>query len=242
MLNNLISIGGINPKWARDVEMMKWFPKLLDLKDLVQPVDGKMGGAYFLPHDVVMVPFHSFAGMNVGHLLWDDWLPLFSILETFDYLDKKPLFIRYILERQQWASCDYHKNVETCAKMMSKFLPLLGVGKPGDNNKLWTIHDFDFAVGHSGINSESAKSRYVCGENGLAGLGMMTDHGIKLHGWQPKDYETSHNTNRGGSLYRFRNYMMRNIGVSAAPLQRNTDKKAKVKVVFSVNSSSIWPR
>ena len=71
---------------------------------------------------------------------------------------------------------------------------------------------------------------------------MMTDHGIKLHGWQPKDYETSHNTNRGGSLYRFRNYMMRNIGVSTAPLQRNTDRKAKFKIVFSTYSSSIWPR
>jgi len=237
-MNTSVSIGGINAKWSKsaDVPRMEWFPALVDVKHILTPDSEKEGGVYVLPQDVVMVPFHSFAGMNVGHLIWDDWLPLYTILETFDYLDKEPLFIRYMQKDAMWASCDYHKNIETCAKMMSKFLPLLGVGDPNSKNKLFTIHDFNFTA-----NGEPTKSRYVCGKNGLAGLGMLTDHGENMHGWGSKDYENSHNTNRGASLYRFRNHMLSNIGVSTAPLQ-NINKKAKFKIVFSINSSSNWAR
>lgn len=235
MLNNSVSISGLNPKWARDTARMEWFPKLLDVNHILAP-DGENGGVYELPYDVVMLPFHSPAGMNVGHLIWGDWLPLYTILEIFDHLDQKPLFIRHLLkDGPEWASCDYHKNVKKCASMMSKFLPLLGVGDPSSFNKLWTIHDFNFTAGSTEAKGGSAKSRYICGQNGLAGLGMLTDHGKNLHGWRAQDYVTSHNSNRGGSLYRFRNYMMDNIGVSTAPLQNM--KNSKFKIVFSINSS-----
>jgi len=236
MLNNHLSLGGLNPKWNAETERLKWFPSLLNSKQIEEE-----GGIYVLPQDVVMVPFHSFNGKNVGHLLWDDWLPLFTILETFDYLDQEPLFIRYILEEKMWASCDYHKNVEKCAVMMSKFLPLLGVGDANSHNELFTIHEFNFTAGHSEAKDRSTKSKYICGRNGLAGLGMATDHGVKAHGWSPKDYQSSHNMNRAASLYRFRNYMMNNIGVPTTPL-KDINKKGKLKIVFSINSSSTGNR
>lgn len=246
MSNTSVSIGGLNAKWSQSVDIprMKWFPKLVDVKHILKPDSEKDGGVYLLPQDVVMVPFHSFAGQNVGHLLWDDWLPLYTILETFDYLDREPLFVRYMKEEGDvmWASCDYHKNIENCAKMMSKFLPLLGVGDANSKNKLFSNRDFGLTIGHPEASGMHAKSRYVCGKNGLAGLGMSTDHGLNMHGWRPKDYVSSHNMNRGASLYRFRNYMLSNIGVSTAPLRSIIDKKSKFKVVFSVNSSSNWAR
>jgi hypothetical protein len=31
---------------------------------------------YTLQSDVVFLPFHSFAAHNVGHILWDDFLPI----------------------------------------------------------------------------------------------------------------------------------------------------------------------
>ena len=44
---------------------------------------------------------------------------------------------------------------------------------------------------------------WVCASNGAAGLGMLTDHGSKLHGWMKKDYEYSHNFGRGALLYNY---------------------------------------
>jgi len=236
MSNTHVSIGGLNPKWQSEIKNMKFFPTLLNVKHIEEE-----GGVYVLPEDVVMVPFHSFAGQNPGHLLWDDWLPLFTILETFDYLDEEPLFIRYILEEKMWGSCDYHKNVEKCAAIMSKFLPLLGVGDTVSHNELFTIHDFNFTAGHPEAKDSPTKSKYICGKNGLAGLGMATDHGEKSHGWGPEDYKSSHNMNRAASFYRFRNYMMNNIGVPTTPL-KNIIKKGKFKIVFSINSSSTGNR
>jgi len=239
-LNN-VSIGGINKKWYIGATEMRWFPKVLNAEETLSVSSEKEDGVYLLPEDVVMVPFHSFAGFNPGHLLWDDWLPLYSILETFDYLEKNPLFIRYILKEALWATCDLHKQVKHCAKMMSKFLPLLGIGNLNSkNNTLYTINDFNFTVNHDAEGKDlSVKSRYVCAKNGAAGLGSQTDHGIgdKLHGWLKKDYERSHNSNRAASLYRFRNFMMNNIGVSTAPLHQVTQNK-KFKIIFSINSSS----
>lgn len=236
-----VSIGGINDKWARDIQRMRWFPKQIDVDNVFAPYESeKEGGVYMLPPDVVLFPFHSLAGMNVGHLVWDDWLPLYSTLENFDFLDRKPLFVRYILETKLWGSCDLERNVKMCAKMMSKFLPLLGVGDSSTKgmNQLYTVNEWGFSPGED----PEKRSRYVCGKNGLAGLGMATDHGQKLHGWGPKDYQSSHNTNRGAQLYRFRNFMMENIGVSTAPLQNMGGKKAKFKILFSVDSSSIGNR
>jgi len=239
--NTYVSIGGINEKWAGDKIKMRWFPKLIDVNSVFAPYESEEdGGVYMLPPDVLIFPFHSLAGMNAGHLVWDDWLPLYTTLDNFDFLDRKPLFVRYLLKDKQWGSCDLEKNAKKCAKMMSKFLPLLGIGDASteDTNRLWTIEDFGFISGE-GLKT---RSRYVCGKNGLAGLGMATDHGNKLHGWGPTDYQSSHNTNRGAQLYRFRNYMMENIGVSTAPLQNVGGEKAKYRILFSILSSSVGNR
>ena len=282
---NGVSIGGLNPKWGRHVAKMKWFPKVLKASDVLYGNDTVSTGIYELPEDVVMVPFHSFAGFNVGHLIWDDFLPLYTILTTFDLLHSdhvenkegmknytkdvkrrknKPLFIRYVLEEILWASCE--KNIERCYNMMDKFLPLL-IGNDGFalnmstsvetnvNNseheeikkgiRLWTTQKYDLSL-HADHNGGIALSRFVCAKMGASGFGMLTDHGMKKHGWEPKDYETTHNLNRAESLYNFRNFMMNNIGVSTASLsQQIYNERSSPKqhtIVFSIDSSSIGNR
>jgi hypothetical protein len=67
-----VAIGGINRKWTHEgIPRVKWYPKIR--KDPPKSF-------YVLPKDVVLIPFHSLASFNPGHLVWDDFLPLYSTL------------------------------------------------------------------------------------------------------------------------------------------------------------------
>ena len=203
-------------------------------------------GFYELPEDSVIVPFHSMAGQNPGHLVWDDWLPIYSLLATFEMLHKRQVFMRFeVPGRGLWASCQ--RNRDDCTKMMQKFMPLMGMKQ----DKFSSIYDFIFTAKSDGLERSdvtgtqsqfertSAKSQYVCSPSGAAGLGMVTDHGLSTHGWVEKDYTNSHNRNRATELYAFRNFMLANIGVSASPLKR---PDGKIRIVFSTASSSVGSR
>ena len=152
----------------------------------------------------------------------------------FDILDKQKVLLRYVLNETLWGSCDHHgsQRVNNCKAVTNKFLPLLGV----DPKQFSTIHNFNFSADHEdGI----AKSKYVCAPDGVGGIGMLSDHGEKKHGWNPSDYEGSHNVNRGKSFYEYRNFLLNNIDVSTAPL---SVPKKKFRILFSIHSSITSPR
>ena len=133
-----VSIGSINGKWGLvDIQLLKWFPEVR-----WGPIPGSNNTkskhqVYMLPPSVTMVPFHSLAAKNPGHLVWDDFLPMYTLLEMFGFLDNKDvdlLPMRYILrkatDRGLWASCDWtddHKK--DCHKMLTKFGILMGTRK-----------------------------------------------------------------------------------------------------------------
>lgn len=126
-----------------------------------------------------------------------------------------------------WATCDMNDlNQRACAKMYSKFLPLMGL----HNDNFTTINDFRFIKN----NSTGKKSNLVCAAQGVAGIGMLTDHGTKLHGWHRKDYEVSHNHGRGALLYDFRNFMVSNLGL---PIRKVTREPPYI-ITFSRSSTS----
>ena len=210
--NQQVAIGGINPKWtgtADGVPRLKWSPRV---------VQGDLQEDYYeLDDHVVLVPFHSFAAFNPGHLLWDDFLPIYTLLRIFALLDGyQPLLMRYVLKdddgRRQplWATCEMNdEKRKECRHMFAKFLPLFGL----ENNRFTTTQDFRFALADG---SATPKSRLVCAKQGAAGLGMLTDHGFKLHGWSKKDYESMHNHGRGSIFFDFRNFMVSNLGLDVA--------------------------
>jgi hypothetical protein len=227
--NTTLSIGGINSKWAKDHLHMEWFPKLQSIDDV------QNSGYYIFSNDAALVPFHSMAGFNPGHLVWDDFLPIYTLMRMFQLIEKDLVLMRYKPTFWQWASCDRRWNSGRkpyCRDMLKKFLPLMGqqletMTTQENVNMTWLTHS-------PNIN----KSKYVCAKNGAAGLGMLTDHGTKLHGWMKVDYLFSHNVGRGGTLFEFRDWMMKNINV-------NPDKsisKAPFRIVFSINSSSTYTR
>ena len=228
-MNTTVSIGGINRKWSKDIFRMEWFPKLKPIEDIEQ------SGFYKFVNDVTLVPFHSMAGFNPGHLVWDDFLPIYTLLSMFQLLGKDLVLMRYKPDFWQWASCDRRwnsgKRKPYCKYMMNKFLPLIGQ----DLTKMTTQENANVTwINNGGGGDHHPKSNFVCAENGAAGLGMLTDHGQKLHGWEKEDFEFSHNYGRGAVLYEFRNWMLSNINIAASkPIS-----KAPYKIVFSINSSS----
>jgi hypothetical protein len=230
MMNADVSIGGINTKWtwSRGVPRLRWFPRIIS-----SPLEGEY---YELDKNIVMVPFHSFFAQNpgsynhqilyrqenqthtssllslydiLGHLVWDDFLPIYTLLRMFNLFQDdgyKPLLLRYVLPGSgMWATCDmdYEKKTQ-CHNMYRKFLPLFG------------LHGANFSSTHDFIlkTKYSNRSSLVCASHAAAGLGMLTDHGYKLHGWHHKDYESMHNHGRGSLLYDFRNFMVRNVGLN----------------------------
>ena len=224
-MNTTVSLGGINPKWGwkpNESDAMEWFPTVIDneLKD----------GYYELSEDKVLVTFHSMAAVNVGHLMWDDFFPIFTLMNMFQMEKNDLVLVRYVLKnrpRALWATCDLRgKTLDLCNSFFKKFLPLMGVKS-----------DVQFTTNDSSLNISIGpqKSKYVCAPKAAAGIGMLSDHGLKLHGWVKKDYEQTHNIGRGPVMYEFRNYMMRNIGLDPTPKVRSMLPR---RIVFSILSST----
>ena len=228
---NTVALGGINLKWTmreNGVPRMEWFPEIRSL-------DPEQSLSYYeLPPNVVMLPFHSMNGANPGHLVWDDFLPLFTLLTMYQLEEESHLLMmRFVLkgERGLWASCDFKdEKREDCEKMHKKFLPLMMGTDP--------IHDLATTEKFHFEPKEPGKTQLICARHGLAGIGALTDHGTeKTHGWEEDDYKITHNHGRGGMFYEFRNYMMTNIGL---PLEYN--HKPPFRIVFSEKSSNIPTR
>ena len=214
---NSISLGGINLKWSEGISRLEWFPEIRTIK-----ADQSLS-YYELPSSVVMIPFHSMNGANPGHLVWDDFLPIYTLLSMFQLKNKSKelMLMRYVLKggneekdsdsRGLWASCDWNdEKKEACEKMYKKFLPLMLGSDHMIHNDLVTTEKFDFKTKKASRN----KSTIVCAQHGLAGIGALTDHGTsKLHGWEDSDYQSTQNHGRGGMIYEFRNFMLKNIGI-----------------------------
>jgi len=231
--SNTVSLGGINQKWGhQSIPRLEWAPAV------VAPANQTVAAAvqlYMLPDDVVLIPFHSLNGANPGHLVWDDFLPIYTLLRMFQLADRPLMLLRYVLndgERGLWASCDLRREkTEACKHMMNKFLPLmLGAQHPYN---LSTTQDFQF------LPNVPGKSNLVCAKTGVAGIGSLTDHGVtKSHGWLETDYDMTHNHGRGSMLYDFRNFMLGNLGF---PIQ-TASPTGPHKIVFSQMSSDIFNR
>lgn len=141
-----------------------------------------------------------------GHLVWDDFLPIYTLLRMFSILNgRQPLLMRYVLQGEPlWATCDMDEQKKhLCSQMFGKFLPLFGLTL----SRFSTNQHFQF------VTKGEQKSTLVCSKQGAAGLGMLTDHGTKMHGVRQEDYNTMHNHGRGALLLEFRNFMMSNLHV-----------------------------
>jgi hypothetical protein len=94
--SNTVSLGGINLKWGMKesgIPRLEWFPEIRTL-DPDQSLS-----FYELSPNVVMVPFHSMNGGNPGHLVWDDFLPTYTLLTMYQLeAESDLLMMRYVLK------------------------------------------------------------------------------------------------------------------------------------------------
>ena len=74
--------------------------------------------------------------------------------------------------------------------------------------------------------------KYMCADDALIGIGMLSDHCLKTHGWWEGDYDTVCNLGRGKLLWDFRNFCMENLGLGH--MGRDVEK---FRVLFSIQSS-----
>lgn len=243
-LNNQdeLALGAINPRWSgrgfnKGFHKVKWSAKHVDTATIK--------GYYELPSNVVMVPYHSMAAHNVGHLLWDDFYPLFTLLNMFGYTPKKHnefqyLVLRWSAEGKLYATCEMQKKkVKICNDNLQRFLPLLGV----DPDTFSTVKKADLKINPTASQGEQLKSPYVCSKQAVAGVGMLMDHGMKDHGWLLRNPESGqdavpHNVGRGSIFHAFRNFLVGNMGYSlGVPPARKRNK-----VTFSTFSSHGFER
>jgi hypothetical protein len=257
-----LALGGINPRWNgkdfnQGIEKVRWFPKRLS-----EPPKEY----YQLDSNVVLLPFHSFAAHNVGHMLWDDFLPIFTLLQVFGWIMdppppsqlqsqsqssqpnnnnvKKyhPLLLRVDTLPLLYGTCEMQrKKKKQCAANFNKFLPLLGV----DTTTFSTLKEVQFAPASS--SSSTSDATMVCSKHAVAGLGMLTDHGLKDHGWQPSQEQGVQNTAKGPLLYQFRNYILNNLDLPVTrivPLSENNNKDGHslLRIVLSAHSSGYGQR
>ena len=253
-----VALGGINPRWdLRDGPefgswKVKWFPTIVSPETAFSA--NISSGFYQLPPNYILVPFHSLAGHNAGHLLWDDFYPIFSLLTNFGLLpppttNDEPLAaavarilpLRHVLADKLYANCEIRKNKrQQCAANFDKFLPLLGV----DPHHFSTTRTVQFHVTNrtcpaAADSHKRIQSPLVCASTAVAGLGLLTDHGFEDHGWDPA-YQTNaaapHNLGRGGNFWAFRNFMIHNVlGPTAVTTPLPT--VPPVRVTFSLLSS-----
>jgi hypothetical protein len=240
--NLTVALGGINPRWLgkdfnQGIQKVKWFPKRV-------PVPPSQ--YYELDSNVVLVPFHSFAAHNVGHMLWDDFLPIFNLLQIFGwshlietFASSLPRKLHLLLLRVDtlpllYGTCEMRrKKAKQCAENFEKFLPLLGV----DPQTFSTLKSVQWQP-----KDDASPASIVCAKHAMAGLGMLTDHGLKDHGWlMPKETHSVQNTGKGALLYQFRNALLRNLDLPILPPSR-TAVGSPIQLVLSAHSSGDPPR
>lgn len=155
----------------------------------------------------------------------------------FSLLDENRLLMRYVLPGDgMWATCDASLlKQEQCKTMFDKFLPLMGVSQ-SDND-----HSVKFTTNRDPVLRETVpdRSNYVCAKQAVAGIGMLTDHGTKLHGWETSDYKYMHNHGRGGVFWEFRQFMIRNLYhlQEGSPPPAQQVQGPPYKITFSIKSS-----
>jgi len=135
---------------------------------------------------------------------------LFHFLSAEGPNDKEDLLLVLTkVELKLWGTCDWNPaKIPMCIKNFNKFLPAMGVANDTFSSQNMTQ-----------LNTiDEQKSNFVCAPRGAAGMGMLTDHGLKMHGWDDEDYETTHNAGRGPVFYQFRNFLLQNLGISSRHL------------------------
>ena len=234
---SVVALGGINPRWDMNKQAplsqdepvvddrgsykVQWFPQVVRLTASAKNDEYQI---YWLPSSTIWIPFYSFAGHNVGHLLWDDFYAIYKVTMLFQVPLVSPtpppppttttttpfwFLLRHVLQDTLYASCDIRRNKRMqCTQNFVKFLPLLGVDPQTFSSTKRTQLQVNNNQDTTSPVDDDSRPVLICARHGVAGLGMLTDHGRHDHGWESKDFWIPHNLGHGRTFYNFRQYMI----------------------------------
>lgn len=223
--NNTHVAGGSQPK--------TWFPILAQDKfgmktriGRFRPRSGKVPSSYYR-FDATMLPFyrHPTSYRNPGHLIWDDFMALYTLLDIFDRVDDR----LFLAQMRRPTTNEFEESVPS-SDIIKRFLSLMG--KHPYNIDI--SQGYDLKLDNPKFASDGS-DRVICADHGLSGSGLFSDHGDRRwHGQWEADRELPHNIGRGGLFRRYRRFLMKNQGISP-------DRKMDVhpyKVIVSISSST----
>ncbi|GFH55489.1 hypothetical protein CTEN210_11965 [Chaetoceros tenuissimus] len=207
------------------------------------------------PKDLVMMVYQPFYGFNIGHLLWDDFLSLFSMLDIFGLTEKQifPFFHEHHFtdpdpyyrctpyaggrKREEWRNDRWKTCTKMYKRVYSKFLRF-ETHETGDiartGNWLRGVNNF---IGHANDTSiGTVKNRMLSNVDfvripktliGTGRLGQISCAGDCSIG-------------RASQLYSFRNYLLRNIFYPNFKIEDS--KKREGYITFSLPGGSSRPK
>ena len=196
---------------------------------------------YQLSRNLTLLPYYSHptAYRNPGHILWDEFLSWWTLLDIFGRVDDDLLLMKMIRPTVNDTKFEpFEEEVHNKDDDLTyKFLPLfLGTDK-GRSSHLDPIegHEIDFTGKHPLWND--GETKVVCAPYGVIGSGYFADHGNKnWHGQTRGDYEKPHNVGRGASFRRFRSWMLANMGLKPEDTNKLPSRDPYL-ILVSVNSS-----
>lgn len=190
---------------------------------------GKSAPKGYYRFDATMLPFyrHPTSHRNPGHLLWDDFLALYTLLDIFDR-EGDPLYLAHLIR----PSTEEFVEDMPSFDLINKFLPLMG------NHQYNVTVDDGIDVTFKGQPLfKPGDDRIICADHALTGSGLFADHAShRWHGQTRKDREGQpNNLGRGGLFRRYRRFLMKNIGLLP---DNQIQRKPKYQIIFSQNSST----
>lgn len=229
--NNTNVAGGSQPK--------TWFPVVAQEKTGLttrigrfRPRSGQAPPSYYR-FNATMLPFyrHPTSYRNPGHLQWDDFMALYTLLDIFDRVDDR----LYLAQMRRPTTDEFQEPIPPF-DIIDRFLALMG--NHPYNIDITKGYDLKLLNNESKFNEEG-KDRVICADHGLTGSGLFSDHGEnRWHGQWEADRVLPHNIGRGGLFRRFRRFLMNNIGVSPD----NKMERSPYKIIVAQSSSTKWDR
>jgi hypothetical protein len=150
------------------------------------PAASRVNVSSYYQMDGTWLAMQTLNTCNPAHVLWDSWLPLYSLLNVFGLEEEALMISRY-------------RSKSDC---------------PSLNEPLEANFGFpNRTVRHDSMSISGAQSKYVCGRHSLMGIGWLVDHGVSQHGWDASDLTYPVNIGRGPELQRFRARLLRQMEV-----------------------------
>jgi len=204
--------GGAHAYWLQQGRG-KWKPTIRNATNVTS--------YYMLSDDTVWISYFPLGDCNVGHQLWDNMLPIYTLLEIFGWTSPDTKLFLTTMPRRGGRQCD---------AFLDEFLPLM-LGRGHSSLHVTTSLMIEQVAPH--LNG-STSSTLVCAKHAASGMGWLTDHGLQQHDSQPKHALNPVNVGRGPNFRSFRNYVLRN-GNMLPQHQRHLRKP--LQVTFSILSS-----